>query len=286
MTDQALVLSPHKNFEEIKKIDENGIEYWEARELMPLLGYFKWSNFEKVVIKKAKTACKKSKQTIDYHFADVGKMIKIAVGTSRETTRKIQDYKLSRYACYLIAQNGDPQKQEIANAQTYFAIQTRRQEVFQQLEKSEQRLSLRGKVKTHNKELNTTAYRAGVKNFGKFNNAGYLGLYGMNAKSVQKKKRIGSDSVLDRAGATELAANLFRITQTDEKLKKEKIKGEGKATFTHIVVGQKVRKSIKDIGGTMPENLSPEPHIKQLEKQKRQLLKNRSNIKKLKAKGK
>ena len=286
MTDQALVLSPHKNFEEIKKIDENGIEYWEARELMPLLGYFKWSNFEKVVIKKAKTACKKSKQTIDYHFADVGKMIKIAVGTSRETTRKIQDYKLSRYACYLIAQNGDPQKQEIANAQTYFAVQTRRQEVFQQLEKSEQRLSLRGKVKTHNKELNTTAYRAGVKNFGKFNNAGYLGLYGMNAKSVQKKKRIGSDSVLDRAGATELAANLFRITQTDEKLKKEKIKGEGKATFTHIVVGQKVRKSIKDIGGTMPENLSPEPHIKQLEKQKRQLLKNRSNIKKLKAKGK
>ena len=286
MTDQSIISSPHKNFEEIKKIDENGIEYWEARELMPLLGYFKWSNFEKVVIKKAKTACKKSKQTIDYHFADVGKMIKIAVGTSRETTRKIQDYKLSRYACYLIAQNGDPQKQEIANAQTYFAVQTRRQEVFQQLEKSEQRLSLRGKVKTHNKELNTTAYRAGVKNFGKFNNAGYLGLYGMNAKSVQKKKRIGSDSVLDRAGATELAANLFRITQTDEKLKKEKIKGEGKATFTHIVVGQKVRKSIKDIGGTMPENLSPEPHIKQLEKQKRQLLKNRSNIKKLKAKGK
>ena len=235
MTDQSLISAPHKNFEEIKKIDENGIEYWEARELMPLLGYFKWSNFEKVVIKKAKIACRKSDQILNYHFADIGKMIKIAVGTSRETTRKIQDYKLSRYACYLIAQNGDPKKQEIANAQTYFAIQTRKQEIFQQLEKSEQRLSLRGKVKTHNKELNTTAYQAGVKNFGKFNNAGYLGLYGMKAKSVQKKK---------------------------------KIKGEGKATFTHIVVGQKVRKSIKDIGGTMPENLPPEPHIKQLEKQK------------------
>lgn len=282
MIDQSLISAPHKNFEEIKKIDENGIEYWEARELMPLLGYAKWSNFEKVVIKKAKTTCEKSKQTIENHFADVGKMIKIAVGTPKETIRKVQDYKLSRYACYLIAQNGDPAKQEIANAQTYFAIQTRRQEIFQQLQKGEQRLSLRGKVKTHNKELNATAYQAGVKNFGKFNNAGYLGLYGMNAKSVQKKKRIGSDSVLDRAGATELAANLFRITQTDEKLKREKTKGEGKATFTHIVVGQKVRKSIKDIGGTMPEELLPEPNIKQLEKQKRQLLKSQSSAKKLK----
>jgi len=281
VTDQSIISAPHKNFEKIKKLDENGIEYWEARELMPLLGYTRWENFEKV-ISKSKESSKKSDQTISNHFLDITKMVLIGSGAKR----KRKDYKLSRYACYLIAQNGDPQKQEIANAQTYFAIQTRRQEVFQQLEKSEQRLSLRGKIKTHNKELNTTAYRAGVKNFGKFNNAGYLGLYGMKAKSVQKKKRIDSDNVLDRAGATELAANLFRITQTDEKLKKEKIKGEGKATFTHIVVGQKVRKSIKDIGGTMPEDLSPEPHIKQLEKQKRQLLKNRSNIKKLKTKGK
>ncbi len=282
MTDRSLISAPHKNFEEIKKIDENGVEYWEARELMILLGYLKWSNFEKIVIKKAKIACNKSSQVTEDHFADIGKMIKIAAGTLKETERKIQDYKLSRYACYLIAQNGDPSKQEIANAQTYFAIQTRRHELFQQLEEGEQRLSLRGKVKTHNKELNTTAYQAGVKNFGRFNNAGYSGLYGMSAKSVQKKKGIGSDSVLDRAGAVELAANLFRITQTDEKLRREKVKGEGRATFAHTVVGQKVRKSIKDIGGTMPEDLPPETHIKQLEKQKRQLLKKQPSAEKLK----
>lgn len=266
--------TPHKNFEEIKKIDENGVEYWEARELMPLLEYDKWSNFENVVIEKAKTACKNSGQEINYHFADIGKMIKIASGTAKETNRTIKDYKLSRYACYLIAQNGDSSKRAVATAQTYFALQTRRQEIFQQLPENEQRLFLRGEVKTHNKTLNTTAFNAGVKNFGKFNNAGYLGLYGMNKRSVQRKKRIGDDDVLDRAGATELAANLFRITQTDEVLKKEKIKGEGLATFKHIVVGQKVRKSIQDIGGTMPEDLPPEPHIKELEKQQKKLLKN------------
>lgn len=214
-----------------------------------------------------------SEQSVRNHFVEANKMIKIATGTVKETTRLIQDYKLSRYACYLIAQNGDPTKKPVATAQTYFAIQTRRQEIFQQLNVGEQRLFLRGEVKTHNKELNTTAYSAGVKNFGKFNNAGYLGLYGMKKSSVQLKKKIGKDDVFDRAGATELAANLFRITQTDEKLKRERIKGEGKATFAHIVVGQKVRKSIKDIGGTMPEDLSPEPHIKELERlQKKQLI--------------
>lgn len=268
--------TPDKNFEEIKKIDENGVEYWEARELMPLLEYNKWSNFENVVIEKAKRACKNSSQEINYHFADIGKMIKIASGTAKETNRIIKDYKLSRYACYLIAQNGDSSKRAVATAQTYFALQTRRQEIFQQLPENEQRLFLRGEVKTHNKSLNTTASNAGVKNFGKFNNAGYLGLYGMNKTSVQQRKRIGDDDVLDRAGATELAANLFRITQTDEVLKKENIKGEGRATFKHIVVGQKVRKSIQDIGGTMPEDLPPEPHIKQIEKQQKKLLKNGS----------
>src|SRR3989338_561066 len=258
MRDNLILGAPHKNFEQIKKIDESGVEYWEARELMPLLGYQKWSNFENVVIKKAKIACKNSKQSIKNHFADVGKMIKIATGTPQEASRKVKDYKLSRYACYLIAQNGDPTKEAVSQAQTYFAVQTRRQEIFQQLPEGEQRLFLRGEVKTHNKALNTTAYSAGVKNFGKFNNAGYLGLYGMNKSSVQIRKKIGKDDVLDRAGGTELAANLFRITQTDEKLKREKIKGEGRATFSHIVVGQKVRKSIKDIGGTMPEDLPPE----------------------------
>ncbi len=269
MTNDIIIKAPHKNFEEIKKIDENGVEYWEARELMPLLDYDKWSNFDSVVIAKAKVACTNSGQTVANHFADVGKMVRIGSSTERE----IKDYKLSRYACYLIAQNGDPSKRAIATAQTYFAIQTRRQEIFQQLPENEQRLFLRGEVKTHNKALNTTAFNAGVKNFGKFNNAGYLGLYGMKKRSVQQKKRIGDDDVLDRAGATELAANLFRITQTDEVLKKENIKGEGRATFKHIVVGQKVRKSIQDIGGTMPEDLPPEPHIKELEKQQKKLLK-------------
>ena len=226
MKDSSALRTPHKDFENIKKIDENGIEYWEAREFMPLLGYVKWSNFDAIVIEKAKIACKNSRQRIENHFTDIGKMIKIAVGTARETTRVVKDYKLSRYACYLIAQNGDPSKNAIARAQTYFAIQTRRQEIFQQLDKSGQRLFLRGEVKTHNKELNATAYGVGVKNFGKFNNAGYLGLYGMSKGSVQLKKKIGKDDVLDRAGATELAANLFRITQTDEKLKREKVKGE------------------------------------------------------------
>lgn len=278
MDDSAILKAPHQNFEDVKRIDENGIEYWEARELMPLLGYSKWDNFDKIVIRKAKSSCKNSDQAVKNHFADIGKMIKIATGTARETTRFVKDYKLSRYACYLIAQNGDPAKQEIALAQTYFAIQTRRQEIFQQLDEGEQRLFLRGKVMTHNKELNTTAYYAGVKNFGKFNNAGYLGLYGMNKSKVQHRKRIGKDDVLDRAGATELAANLFRITQTDEKLKREKIKGEGRATFTHMVVGGKVRRSIKDIGGTMPEDLPAQPHIKQLERAQRKQLKGTNKI--------
>lgn len=279
MPKSFVLSSPHKHFEDIKKIDGNGIEYWNARDLMPLLEYSDWRNFNSVIL-KAKESCNNSRQTIRNHFVDVSKMIKIATGSLKETMREIDDYKLSRYACYLIAQNGDPSKSAIAYAQTYFAIQARKQEIFQQLAPNEQRLFLRGEVKTHNKALNTTAFQAGVKNFGKFNNAGYLGLYGMNKKTVQNKKGIGKDDVLDRAGATELAANLFRITQTDEKLKRENIKGEGHATFAHIVVGQKVRKSIEDIGGAMPENLPPEPHIKKLTKQKKKLLRNIS-IKKL-----
>lgn len=278
MTNQLLISAPHKNFEEIKKIDENGIEYWEARELMPLLGYVKWSNFEEVVIKKAKITCRRSGQTISNHFADIGKMVSIGSGAKRER----KDYKLSRYACYLIAQNGDPNKQEIANAQTYFAIQTRKQEVFQQLGENGKRIYIRKQVKDHNIKLFTTAQKAGVSNFGRFNDAGYLGLYGMRLLSIKSKKGLGKDNLLDRAGITELAANLFRVTQTDEKIKKDEIRGQYRADETHRHVGKKVRGAIKEIGGTMPEKLPPEPHIKKLEKKQKELLKSLPKTKKLK----
>ena len=261
--------SSNKHFEHIKKIDKKGEEYWLARELMPFLGYKKWENFEKIAIKKAQISCKKSLQSVKYHFADIGNLV--IVGSGAKRIRK--DYKLSRYACYLIAQNGDSKKIEIATAQTYFAIQTRKQEIFQSLNNIEQRLFLRGKIKVHNKELNSTAQSAGVKNFGKFHDAGYLGLYGMHKKTLQKKKSIGNDDVLDRAGATELAANLFRITQTDDKIRNEKIKSEGQATFAHMIVGNKVRKAIVEIGGTMPENLPIEPDIKKIKIVKSRLLK-------------
>lgn len=256
---------PHKNFEEIKKLDENGIEYWEARELMPLLGYEKWSNFNSV-IRKAKIACNLSGQNERNHFTDVGKMIKIAIGSSKETIRRIQDYKLSRYACYLIAQNGKSSKQEVANAQTYFAIQTRRQELLQLASEDEKRLYVRGEVKKQNKKLFATAQKAGVTNFGKFNNMGYLGLYGMKIDKIKKKKGIVKDDILDRAGSTELAANLFRITQTDEKMRREGTSGQARADMTHYSVGTKVRKAIEEIGGIPPENLPAERHIKELEK--------------------
>ncbi len=252
--------SPNRNFEDIKKIDQDGIEYWEARELMEILEYSKWSNFENV-IEKAKTACTLSEQNVVDHFADIGKMIQAGKGANKS----ILDYKLSRYACYLIAQNGDPAKGSVALAQTYFATQTRRQELFEALTDDEKRLLTRDEVTNHNRKLFKTAHDSGVRNFGKFNDSGYLGLYGLTNKQIQQKKQIGDDKILDRAGATELAANLFRITQTDEQLRsrlqnRESV-GEDRASRTHFVVGGKVRKAIKDIGGTMPEDLSAQEHI-------------------------
>ena len=265
MNSNLIPMSANKKFEDIKKIDQDGVEYWEARELMVILEYTQWRNFENV-IKKAKSACKLSGQAISDHFADISKVIKAGKGA----TPSIQDYKLSRYACYLIAQNGDSTKEPIALAQTYFATQTRKQEIFETLTEDQKRLLTRDEVTSHNRKLFKTAQDSGVRNFGKFNNAGYLGLYGLNNKEIQERKDIGKDKVLDRAGATELAANLFRITQTDEQLKsklhkKEKI-GETKASKTHFVVGGKVRKAIKDIGGTMPEDLSPQEHISTVKK--------------------
>ncbi len=232
---------------------------------MVLLDYTKWGNFESV-IDKAKEACLQSGQEVNDHFADIGKMVDLGSGSQRE----IKDYKLSRYACYLIAQNGDPEKLPIALAQTYFAIQSRKQELFDGLSDDEKRLLVRNEVVDHNKKLFRTAQDHGVKNFGRFNDAGYKGLYGMSSKKIQKKKRLGKDAVLDRAGTTELAANLFRITQTDEQLQ-EKMRAQGKvgessASNTHFIVGGKVRKAIKDIGGTMPEKLPPHAHIKKVQK--------------------
>lgn len=273
MPNQLLPNTPHKNFEDIKKIDENGIEYWEAHQLMLLLGYDRWENFQKV-IQKAKEACIESKQNAMSHFLEVTKMVSIGSGAKRE----IMEYRLSRYACYLIAQNGDPRKNEIATAQTYFAIQTRRQEIFQQLNEDGKRLFIRNEVKEQNKLLFSTAKNAGVTNFGKFNNMGYLGLYGMSLPKIKIKKKIGKDDVLDRAGTTELAANLFRITQTDDKIKKEKIKGDGRASATHFSVGSKVRESIEKIGGTMPENLPPQKHIKELEKESKKVAKGQNKL--------
>ncbi|MBU1017315.1 MAG: DNA damage-inducible protein D [Patescibacteria group bacterium] len=272
MTNDITIKAPNKRFEEIKKIDENGVEYWEARGLMPLLEYTDWRNFKSVIL-KAQQTCNNSEQGVENHFVETNKMIKIATGTVRETTRNIQNYKLSRYACYLIAQNGDPSKEAIAVAQTYFAIQTRKQEVFQQLADNEKRLFVRGEIKNHNKKLFTTAKQSGVNNFGRFNNAGYEGLYRMRKSQIQKKKGIGKDDILDRAGTTELAANLFRITQTDEKLQNENIKGDYRASKTHFEIGRKVRQTIREIGGTMPETLKPEKHIKKLEEERKKLSK-------------
>ncbi|HCP08376.1 MAG TPA: DNA damage-inducible protein D [Candidatus Moranbacteria bacterium] len=269
MSKEIVINSLNKDFENIKKIDSEGVEYWEARELMPLLGYKKWEKAEDVIGRAAR-ACVNSGQAVDNHFHRMVKMVDIGSNTVRE----IRDWKLDRYACYLIAQNGDPNKQEIAMAQTYFAIQTRRQEIFEQLSEADKRLFIRGQVSEHNKKLFKTAKSAGVTSFGSFNDAGYKGLYGMPLLDIESKKDIKKGELLDRAGATELAANLFRITQTDEKIKKNNIKGNYNATQTHFMVGGKVRQTIKDIGGTLPEDLPTERHIKELKNEKKKALRN------------
>jgi DNA-damage-inducible protein D len=266
MTEGIILTGPHKNFEDIKKVDKNGVEYWEARELMPMLGYPVWRNGDEVIV-RAIRACSNSGQDPEVHFARKDKMVKIGL----DSVRKVVDYRLERYACYLIAQNGDPNKTEIALAQTYFAIQTRKQEIFDQLSADEKRLFIRKDVADHNKKLMSTAKRAGVTKFGSFNDAGYLGLYGMHLSDIEKKKSIKKGELLDRAGSTELAANLFRITQTDDKINKEKITGDTAATKTHFMVGGKVRQAIKDIGGTTPEHLPLEKHVKQLKKDTKKL---------------
>lgn len=234
-------------FEDIKHINETGYEYWNARELMIALGYSKWSNFVGV-IDKAKSACKLSKNNINNHFADIGKTIKMPKGA----TKTIDDYGLSIYACYLIAQNGDSRKETIALAQTYFAIQTRKQEInekeYSGLTKDEKRFYQRNLTKKGNYSLNLAAKNAGVKNFDTFHNFGYKSLYnGETADDIAKRKGLRyREDILDNMGSVELAANLFRITQTEQKLERENIKTESEANKTHYEVGKEVRNTIKD----------------------------------------
>lgn len=260
-------------FEDIKHIDEYGNEYWLARELQIALDYKKWQKFINV-IENAKMACEQSKFIIDNHFTQVGKMVDIG----SKTSRSIVDYKLSRYACYLIVQNGDPRKEVVALGQTYFAIQTRKQEITEQeyinLSEDEKRFYQRKLTKKGNYSLNRTAIKSGVKNLDRFHNAGYKGLYnGETADDIFKRKKLRyREDILDNMGSAELAANLFRITQTEERLINDQISNERDANNVHYEVGKKVRKAIADIGGTMPEKLpTPKKSLKELEKEKKEL---------------
>ncbi len=249
----------HQTFDSLKE-EKNGSDFWSARKLSKALEYYEYRNFLPV-IGKAKQACKNSGHAIEDHFVDIHEMVDIG---SRSQS-KIDDVKLSRYACYLLVQNGDPTKPVIANGQTYFAIQTRRQELsdnqsFQHLKEDEKRLFLRNELREHNKQLVETAQQAGVEttfDFAIFQNHGYKGLYGgLDAKGIHQSKGLEKkQKILDHMGSTELAANLFRATQTEEKLRREDTQGKTKANQTHFEVGRKVRQTISELGGTMPEDL-------------------------------
>jgi DNA-damage-inducible protein D len=269
-------MATHSSFEEIKHTNEIGQEYWSARELFDVLDYIKWDKFLNV-IDKAKKACKNSGQEPDDHFPRVEKLVKIGSGANRD----IGDIQLSRYACYLIVQNADPSKKVVALGQTYFAIQTRKQEVLEEQfgklqSEEEKRLFLRKEMVEHNKHLADAAKKAGVIQpweYAVFQNHGYMGLYnGLGAKEIHAKKGLRkSQNILDHMGSTELAANLFRATQTEEKLKRENIKGKQKANETHFEVGRKVRQTIKELGGTMPEDLPTEESIKKIESEQKKV---------------
>ena len=239
----------NETFEDIKHIDENGIEFWYARELMHILQYSNWQNFEKI-INKAKISCENSNINVLDHFTDINKMVQIGSGAER----KQQDYELTRYACYLIAQNGDSRKKVIALAQTYFAVQTRKQEItekeYSMLTEDEKRFYQRDLTKKGNYSLNQTAKKAGVKNFDKFHNAGYKGLYnGETADDIAKRKGLRyREDILDNMGSDELIANLFRISQTEQRLKRDKVDTEKQACDTHNKIGKIVRKAIKEAG--------------------------------------
>ena len=259
-------------FDQIKQFDDNNVEFWSARDLYHVLEYKDWRNFENV-LNKAKEACSNSGHATVNHFVDVTKMVQLGSGAERE----IDDVLLSRYACYLIIQNADPSKQIIAQGQTYFAIQTRKQEIQEEqdilgdLTENQRRIYLRREMAEHNKQLVETAKNAGVEtqlDYAIFQNYGYQGLYnGMTAQDIHRHKGLKkSEKILDHMGSTELAANLFRATQTEEKIKRENIQGKQNANLAHYQVGKKVRKTIEELGGTMPEDLPVAPNIKRIEK--------------------
>lgn len=266
-----IVKYSQQNFNGIKHINENGQEYWYARELQAALEYAQWRRFAET-IERAKIACENSGNTVSDHFADVGKMVALGSGAERE----VDDIMLSRYACYLIVMNGDSRKEVIALGQTYFAVKTRQQEIiedYDELSEEQKRIAIRAEMKAHNKSLAAAAEKAGVKTaleYATFQNRGYQGLYGgLTAANIKQRKGLkGSQQILDHMGSTELAANLFRATQTDEKLRRENIQGKENAGAVHYAVGVKVRQTIAELGGTMPENLpTPSKSVKQLERE-------------------
>lgn len=262
-------------FENIKHVNEYGQEFWYARDLQVALEYKRWDRFNDV-LDRAISACRESGNSIEDHFSHVGKMVNLGSGSQRE----VDDYMLSRYACYLIVMNGDPRKQVIALGQTYFAVKTRQQELvenYDELSEEQKRLAIRAEMKRHNKQLADAAHGAGVETpqeYAIFQNYGYQGLYGgLSAKDIQQRKGLKkSENILDHMGSTELAANLFRATQTEEKLRRDQIQGKELANAVHYHVGRKVRQTIKELGGTMPEDLpTPPKSIKQIEKEQKKL---------------
>lgn len=263
-------------FESIRHVNKYGQEFWYARDLQIALEYTEWRNFCKV-IEKAKEACRGSNNAVSDHFVDVNKIVNAGA-----TSKDIGDIQLSRYACYLIVQNGDPRKKVIALGQTYFAVKTRQQELienYENLSEDQKRIAIRQEMKEHNKMLVSAAKDAGVEttlDYAIFQNYGYIGLYGgLKASDIKERKGLKkSQDILDYMGYEELAANLFRATQTEAKLRRENIQGKQEANKTHFEVGKKVRDTIKDLGGTMPEDLpTPEKSIQQLEREQKKKLK-------------
>ena len=265
MSKTNLPAAATQSFESLKQNNEHGAEYWSARDLQPLLGYSQWRRFEQAV-DRAKSSCATSGNNPEHHFAGAGKPITGGKGA----VQVVDDYHLSRFACYLIAQNGDPRKPEIAHAQKYFAVQARRQELSDQAAADMERLELRKQTAEEFKALSGAAQDAGVqsKMFGVFHDAGYKGLYGgLGRDAIKQRKAIpDKDNLLDRMNATELAANQFRMTQTRDKLARERVGNQAQAIRAHEVVGKEVRDAIKRIGGTLPENIPPAEHIKEVEK--------------------